>query len=403
MNKNLVRIYESDASRLEGRALEVVHPRNVAEVRRIVANAKRVVIRGGGTGLAGGCVPQNGLDVVLDLSKMDGIFGFDRERKTIEVEAGVILDELQGYVAGFGLEFPVKPSSHAVATIGGMIATDAVGARGVKYGRTSNWVKWVDVVDGNGEVHRKGVTELSDYAGMEGITGVVVRACLKLAPLRKRSASLVGVESLEEVVSIVRELKRNSAVSMIEFFGKEVSVGLELDEGYYLIVERETTFLEDGRGWERMGEDFDDCRRRGGDGQTKTSGWKWVIGREYDELMEMRDRVYPMVASMGYTKIEDPKVMIDKFVKLVEWLEARGIPVFGHIGVGILHPCFSKEQEKFVPEMMKLVKRLGGSISGEHGIGMLKRGFVEVNDRKILVNVKKRTDPLNKFNVGKVI
>jgi len=87
----------------------------------------------------------------------------------------------------------------------------------------------------------------------------------------------------------------------------------------------------------------------------------------------------------------------------MNWLEERGIPTFGHIGVGILHPCFNHEQEKHVPEMMKLVRRLGGQISGEHGIGILKKGFVEMNDKKILINVKKRTDPLNKFNVGKVI
>jgi FAD/FMN-containing dehydrogenase len=372
LSKNVVKIYGSDASLLEGWALDVVHPRNVAEVRGIVANAQRVVIRGGGTGLAGGCVPQNGSDVVLDLSKMDEVYGFDKERRTIEVEAGVILDELQGYLARFGLEFPVKPSSHSVATIGGMIATDAVGARAIKYGRTSNWVKWVDVVDGNGELCRRGITELSDYAGMEGISGVIVRACLKLSPLRERSATLVKVGSLEEVVSIVRSLKRDSSVSMIEFLGKKISVGLDLDEGYHLIVE-----YEDGSGV--------------------------LSGKKYDDLMEMRDRVYPWVAGEGYIRIEDPKIMIDRFVKLMSWLEEKGIPVFGHIGVGILHPCFNKEQDKFVPEMMKLVKRLGGSISGEHGIGMLKRGFVEANDRKILINVKKRTDPLGKFNMGKVV
>jgi len=371
-NKNIVKVYESDASRLEGRALDVVHPRNVAEVRGIVANAKRVVIRGAGTGLAGGAVPQNGLDVVLDMSKMNGIYGFDRERKTVEVGAGAVLDELQGYLFRFGFEFPVKPSSHAVATIGGMIATDAVGARAIKYGRTSNWVKWVEVVDGNGEVSRRGVTELSDYAGMEGITGVIVRACLKLSPLKKRSASLVRVDSLEEIVSIVRNLKRNFAVSMIEFLDGSISKGIGLGEGHHLIVE-----YEDGSGE--------------------------LKGGEYDELIETRDKIYPWIAGEGYSRIEDPKIMIDRFVKLIEWLEVRGIPVFGHIGVGILHPCFSKEQEKFIPEMMKLVKRLGGSISGEHGIGILKKNFVEANDRKILVNVKKRTDPMNKFNIGKVI
>ena len=372
MNKNLIKIYESDASGLKGKALDVVHPKNIAEVRGIVANSKRVVIRGGGSGLVGGCVPQNGLDVVLDLSKMDSIGGFDKDRKTVEVGAGVILDELQGYLFRYGLEFPVNPLSHSVATIGGMIATDAVGARAIKYGRTSNWVKWVEVVDGNGELYRKGVTELSDYAGMEGISGVIVRACLKLSPLKKRSVTLAKVESLEEVVSIVRNLKRNSAVSMIEFLGKKVSEGIGLESGYYLIVEYENN-----------------------------SGV--LSGKEYDDLMKMRSNIGPMLSGEGYDTIEDPKIMIDKFVKLVSGLESKGIPVFGHIGVGILHPRFNAEQKKLIPEMMKLVKRLGGSISGEHGIGLLKKSFVEVNDKRILINVKKRTDPLNKFNVGKVI
>lgn len=371
LNKNVIRAYESDASGIEGRALDVVHPSSIAEVRRIVANVKRVVIRGGGTGLSGGAVPHDE-DVVLDLSKMDGIGGFDRERKTVEVGAGVILDELQGYLFKYGLEFPVRPLSHSVATIGGMIATDAVGARAIRYGRTSNWVKWVEVVDGNGELHRKGVTELSDYVGMEGISGVIVRACLKLSPLKSRTATLAKFESLDEIVSVVRSLKRNSAVSMIEFLDKKISVGLGFVEGYYLIVE-----YEDGTGV--------------------------MSEKEYSELMATRDKVYPWVAGERYTRIEDPKIMIDKFVKLVEWLEDRGIPVFGHIGVGILHPCFSEEQKKFISEMMKLVKRLGGSISGEHGIGILKREFVDANDKRILVNVKKRTDPLNKFNAGKVI
>jgi len=151
-----------------------------------------------------------------------------------------------------------------------------------------------------------------------------------------------------------------------------ISMGVGLGEGHHLIVE-----YEDGSGE--------------------------LVGEEYDRLMKIRDGVYPWLAGEGYIRIEDPKIMIDRFVKLVEWLEMRGIPVFGHVGVGILHPCFSKGQEKFIPEMVKLVKRLGGSVSGEHGIGILKREFVEANDKKILVNVKRRTDPLDKFNVGKVV
>jgi glycolate oxidase len=126
-------------------------------------------------------------------------------------------------------------------------------------------------------------------------------------------------------------------------------------------------------------------------------------GKDYEKIMKMRDGVYPFVAGEGYTRIEDPKVITDRFPKLMEWLEEKGIPTFGHIGTGIMHPCFNVDQERHIPEMMKLVKRLGGQVSGEHGIGILKRGFVEINDQKILRNLKKRTDPAGKFNAGKVV
>jgi glycolate oxidase len=87
----------------------------------------------------------------------------------------------------------------------------------------------------------------------------------------------------------------------------------------------------------------------------------------------------------------------------LNWLELKKIPVFGHISVGILHPCFYQGQKEHIPDLMKFVRRVGGQVSGEHGIGLLKRKYVEMNDKKILMNVKKRTDPKNKFNIGKVI
>jgi len=372
MKKDLMRAYEADASQFKGNALDVVHPTTIMEARNIVSRTQRIVPRGAGTGVVGGCVPLNGLDVVLDLSGLVGIRSLDIERRTVEVDAGVILDDLQDYLAKSNLEFPINPLNHKVCTIGGMIAIDTMDNRMIKYGKTSNWIKWIEVIDGYGNLHRKGVTELSDYAGMEGITGVIVRACLKLLPLKRRTASLIKVGNSEEVVSIVRELKRNSMVSMIDFFDKEISKWLKLTEDYHLVVEYE-----------------DDC------GLLK--------GEEYDDLMKMRDKVYSFVVRESYVRIEDVRIMIDRFVKLLNWLEEVGIPTFGHIGVGILHPCFSRDKEKFIPELMKFVKRLGGQISGEQGIGILKTKFLDEGDKRILINVKKRTDPLNKFNVGKVI
>ena len=159
---------------------------------------------------------------------------------------------------------------------------------------------------------------------------------------------------------------------MVEFMGRKVAKWIGLDDRYYLLIEYESDAGE-------------------------------LKGEKYNEVLGLRDSIYPRVAKEGHTRIEDPKVLLDRFEKLLAWLEARGIPVFGHLGVGILHPCFSEEQEKLIPEMMHFVKRLGGQISGEHGVGLLKKEFVDPNDKKILVNVKKRTDVLNKFNEGKLV
>ncbi|MBT3397820.1 FAD-binding oxidoreductase [archaeon] len=372
LNKSTTKSYETDASGLRGKAKEVIFPNSIPEVQKIVTITPKIVPRGGGTGLAGGAVPQNGQDTVLDLSKLTRIQSLDKERSSIEVEAGVILDDLQHHLKRYNLEFPVNPSSHTIATIGGMIATDAVGSRAIKYGRTSKWVKWVDIVDSQGNLQRKGATELSDYAGMEGTTGVIVKACLKLSPRKLRTASLVPLETVKETLALVRQLKLDSSVSMMEFMDKRISKDLGLEERYHLIVEYESD-----------------------KGKIKDGA--------YEKLLALRDRTYPLLASEGYTRIEDPKILTDRFDKIMPWFESKNIPVFGHLGVGILHPCFNHDQEKFIPEMMKLVRKLGGQISGEHGIGLLKKSFIEPNDKKILVNIKKRTDPINKFNQGKVI
>jgi glycolate oxidase len=364
-------VYEVDASQIKGNATEILQPEHVSALKVAVRANSKVCIRGGGTGLAGGAVPQN--EVLIDLSKLDKIENLDLERKTVEVEAGVVLDDLNDYLAKYGLEFPVNPSSHAVCTIGGMIATNAVGSRAIKYGRTYDWVNWLEVINSSGEIEKKSKTELSDYSGMEGITGVISRASLRLINKRPMAtASLFSADYIDDVVNTARELKRNPSVSMIEFLDKRVSEMVGLPFKYHIIVEFES-----------------------GEGLLK--------GEEYRKIMNTRDKVYPMLAEKGYNRIEDPKILLDRFVKLFTYMESYDIPVFGHLSVGILHPCFNKKQEKYIPEIMTLTKRLSGQISGEHGIGLLKREFVDVNDKKLLVIVKARIDPMNKFNSGKVL
>jgi glycolate oxidase len=362
--------YEIDASQIKGKATQVFNPTTVEEIETIVRAHPHICIRGGGSGLVGGAVPQD--EVVLDLSKLDKIGEIDLNRKIVEVEAGVILDELQEALLSENLEFPINPSSHAIATIGGMISTDAVGSRAVKYGRTSEWVNWIEVVDCDGKVLKKSQTELSDYAGMEGISGVIVRASLKLTPRKERSASLIVCESLKEVHDSVLMYKPKQDVSMIEFLDKKISSLIGLGERYILIVEYEN----------QEGE---------------------LRGKEYRELMAKRDSAYPLLAEKDYTIIEDPKIMLGKFEGLMNWFEKNEIPVFGHLSVGILHPCFKKNQKNLIDELLRYIPKISGKISGEHGIGLIKKQYVDINDKKIILNIKKRTDPKNKFNQGKIL
>ncbi len=370
MKKIDVRPYEFDASGVSGKASDVENPKSITEIKKIVQLHDHICIRGGGSGLVGGAVPQD--DVVIDLSKLNHIGELNEERKTIEVETGVILDDLQSYLERFELEFPINPSSHSVCTIGGMIATDAVGSRAIKYGCTSKWIRWIEVIDGKGNLSKKGATEISDYAGMEGISGIVVRACLNLIKKKERSGALVPVTTLDSVISLVKDLKRKENVSMIELISPFVSKGIGLKEKYNIIVE-----YEDDSGV--------------------------LKGKEYNRILDKRDEAYPFLAGEGFTRIEDPKLLIDKIKNLLIWFELKDIPYFGHLSIGIVHPCFKKGQEDLISEMMKLVGRVSGQVSGEHGIGILKKEFVDPQDKKILTNIKKRTDKVNKFNRGKVL
>ena len=371
MKKASFKAYETDASQIEGNAIKVIIPSTIGELERVVVGNKTITIRAGGSGFAGGAVPLG--DVVLDVSKLDRILRFNKEKKTVVVESGVILDDLNDFLSEFNLEFPINPASHSICALGGMIATNAAGSRAVKFGKTSDWVLWLDVMNSQGLIERKNKSDLRDYAGMEGITGIIVGAGLKLVEKKERGVELIAIKKLEDLMRKVKEFKRSKEVSMVEFIDLEISKNLGLGENYHLIVEKEKDNISEGQ------------------------------KKESKRILTIRDSIGPLLSKKGNTILEDPKVLLDKVPLLIRWFEGKKIPIFGHIGYGILHPRFNNETEKYIPEMIKLVKRLGGQISGEHGIGILKKEFVDPNDKKLLINIKKRLDPTNKFNPGKII
>lgn len=360
--------YKEDASRIEAKPLEVFVPESVEEIRDKVLFSKQIVVRGGGSGLSG----VNGENsVIVDLSKMNKILSLDKERKEIYVEAGLVLDELNGFLSKFNLEFPIQPLSKSICTIGGMIACNASGFRELKYGRTGNWVSELELVNGRGELLRLGKADVADVAGQEGITGIITKARLKLIPKKNRTASLFELDNLEQVVDLVKKFKLGGS-SMIFFLDKLSSSILGFEDKYHVISEFESLNGE-------------------------------ASGKEYDKLLEIIEKVYPSLASLGYTYLEDPKVFIDKFRELAVFLEKKSIPYFGDLGSGVIHPCFDKNQKELIPLMLDNVRKLHGKVTGKFGYGVKKKKYLDNIEKKIIERLKIRYDPSFKINLGVMI
>lgn len=367
-------IYSFDASRIEGKASAVVWPDNKERIIRLVEKAKEkgwdIVTRGSGTGMSGGCVPKG--SVVVDLSRMDSIG--KPEGKTITVEPGVILDNLNYFLKSHDLYFPVRPSSHRACSIGGMIATNALGNRAIRFGKTEDWVEEIAIVDGKGNERFLKGDEMKEFVGTEGILGIIVSAKLRLTePIRKRSVSVFDYENIDDLLSKVKELKGRENINAMEFRDRLCSRLSENGTKYNLLIE--------------FSDDSGEIR----DEKEMLKAWK------------NRESVGTKLSAKGFIFMEDPWVPPEKVKGFIEWLEIKGIPSFGHIGTGIIHQRFREEDLPKIKEMFERVKDIGGNVSGEHGIGLSKREYL---DREVIGKIKKLKesyDPHGIFNRGKVI
>lgn len=363
-----LKTYASDATQIRGKTKLIAWPENEEDVKIIVKycleNGLNIVPRGGGTGLAGGAVPEN--SVVVDLSRMNKI---EINGDTVTAEAGVVLENLNSAINEF---FPVTPGSKKSCTIGGMIATNAAGMRSIKYGKMENWVEELEAIDGSGNKIKIEKEKIKDFCGKEGTSGIITKAKLRLIEKpRKRSISLLEFQDLKEILDKVKELKKDKEISALEYIDKTTSKLAKLGEKHHLIIEYEND-----------------------KGEIKES--------KMQEIWNMRDGLYPLVAKEGYVVIEDPKIELERINELLDWLEMNEIPTFGHIGMGIIHPHFKKNSEK-IKEMFKIVKKLKGETSGEHGIGIVKKEYLEEEIKEEVARAKKIYDQENIMNKGKVI
>lgn len=398
-----------------------------------------VTTRGAGTGLVGGCTPICG-GVVICTTKMNKILSYDLDNFAVTVQPGVLLQDLADDALAHGCMYPPDPGEK-LATLGGNVATNASGMRGVKYGATRDYVKAMTVVLPTGEVTRFGATvskTSSGYSllnlmiGSEGTLGIITELTLKLIPAPQATVSLiVPFEDLAACISTVPKFKMNHFnPQAIEFFEKEILVTSEeylgkqvfprkvegTEVGAYLLI----TFDGDSQ------DEMDDLVERAAEMLLEEGALDVLVAdtppklkdawaarssflegiEEQTKLLDECDVVVPV------TKIPDYVIFADELAKNYDFR----LQYFGHAGDGNLHiyTCsndmekdeFLRQVDDFMSKLYAKTMDLGGQISGEHGIGMGKVKYlaqaVGETNMELMRGIKKVFDPKLILNPGKV-
>ena len=430
--------YSYDGTFVEHRPDAVVLPGSTEEVSHILQVAYReeipVVPRGMGSGLAAGSVPFSG-GIALSLTRMNRILEIDEEEMTAWVEAGVITAEFQAEVEKRGLFYPPDPSSNKYSTIGGNVACNAGGPRCLKYGVTGDYVLGMTVVLADGRVLRTGGKVIKNatgynlsrfFIGSEGTLGVItevlvrlvskpryVRTAFAVFPRLEDAGRAVHRILLAGITPAAIELMDQTTIGTVEEY---LHLGLPTDAEAILVLEADGN-REESVLWE-IEEIARVCRENGA---TEVRVAK--SEREREELWKARRSVSPSLARRAPNKLgEDisvPRSKIPDAIRRIRKISQKyGLPiaVFGHAGDGNLHPniLFDKRKpedmervEKITAEIFKTAVELGGTLSGEHGVGVLKQPYLEMALGQTAIDVmkavKKALDPKGILNPGKVV
>jgi glycolate oxidase/D-lactate dehydrogenase len=433
------KLYSYDATPIPiERALPsaVVFPTSQEDVQKLVKICYEEEIpifpRGAGSGLTGGAVPTLEKGVVVSFERMNR-FQLNVDNATAVVEPGVITYQFQQEVERFGLFYPPDPSSFKYSTIGGNIAENAGGPGCLKYGVTREYVLGLTAVIKEGEVIKTGNPVIKDVAGYditklfvgsEGTLGLITSAVLKLIPKPKaRGTALILFKNLEDVGRVVTRIMTSGIFpSALEFMDRDAiraveefkPVGLPKDVSALLLVE------VDGSP-QSVKEDI-----KAVEGLAKAMGLEVKVAEDEEsaeKLWTARKSLGPALGNLRTGKINEdvvvPRVYLSEAIRDYRKVaEKYGLlmAIFGHIGDGNLHVNLlydkkNKEEEESaesaVDEIFEITLRYNGSITGEHGVGLTKRKFLEYQfgpvGMEILRGIKKVFDPKNLFNPGKVI
>jgi glycolate oxidase len=428
--------YGYDATNLEVLPGLVVFPNSAKEISQILilANKNRfpVVPRGMGTGFSGGSLPVWG-GVVLVTTRLNRILEVDTENLIAIVEPGVVTGDFQKEVERLGLFYPPDPASQLYCSLGGNVAECAGGPRAVKYGVTKDYVLGLEVVLPTGEIIETGVKTMKGvvgydltklFVGSEGTLGMITKIILKLLPLPDaRKTAMVLFRDVEDAATAVSriisskiipstlELMDHASIQCVEDY---LNMGLPKDAGALLLIEvdgdREVLpkymakIDEITSGLNRL-----EMKIAENDEETQT-------------LWKARRALSPASYRLNPTKMAEditvPRTEIATFIREARKIaDERNLKIinFGHAGDGNLHTSImidekngdeKKRAEEAIEEIFKLTVRLGGTLSGEHGVGTTKAPYLHLELKhdaiEVMKKIKSVLDPNNILNPGKI-
>ncbi|PYE40713.1 FAD-binding oxidoreductase [Psychrobacter fozii] len=421
-------------------AAAIVFPKTTEQVQSIVllANEHNVVLTpsGGRTGLSAGAVAANG-EIVVSMDKMNRIGQFYPADRIVEVEAGVITQQLQAFAESKDLYYPVDFASAGSSQIGGNIGTNAGGIKVIRYGMTRQWIMGLTVVTGKGDIlhlNRGMVKNATGYdlrqlfIGSEGTLGLVTHAQIKLERQpQDLNVMVLGMDSFNDVMNVLAAFQAKIDLTAFEFFDDvaidklmahgQVQEPFESRTKFYTLLEFEAPYEPI---MDKAMAIFEHCMEQG-----------WVIDgvmsqslAQAEELWKLREYISETISVFTPYK-NDVSVLIShvpEFITEIDHIVSSNYPDFevcwfGHIGDGNLHLNILKPEnmskDDFFAEcqvvnkyVFETVQKYGGSVSAEHGVGMTKKPYLSYSRSETEINylreVKKVFDPNNIMNRGKI-
>jgi len=428
--------YSYDATQQQFLPEAVVHPGTPEEISEIIklANTEKIPVfpRGAGSGFSGGSLPTEG-GIVLATSRLDQILDIDEENLVATVEPGVVTGEFQKAVEKVGLFYPPDPASLKFSTLGGNVAECAGGPRCVKYGVTKDYILGLEVVTPTGDIIRTGGPTMKGVVGYdltklmvgsEGTLGVITKIIIKLLPLPEaKKTMLVLFDSIDGAAQSVSAIIRGRIIpTTLEFVDSAAlecvrnATDLEVPEGAraVLIIEVDG----DADVIDKQAERIVEIIQPLGVVEIRIA----ATAEESEALWQIRRSVSPSLRQVNPDKFNEdicvPRSKVPEMIRKVEEISNRyGIPIvnFGHAGDGNIHVNVmvdrkkegdTEKAEQAITEIFREALAMGGTMSGEHGIGIMKAPYIPMElsggAMAYMKTIKQALDPNNILNPGKI-